>query len=52
MLAFYGTIFLVSMRIGNSMRDPYTSKEGVEFLVLTTPISLHAQDFPIEGVFN
>jgi hypothetical protein len=40
------------MRTGNSMRNPHTSKEGVEFFILTTPVGLHAQDFPIEGAFN
>jgi hypothetical protein len=52
MLALYGSILLVSVRTRNTMRNPYTSKEGIEFLVLTTLVGLHAQDLAIKGSIN
>jgi hypothetical protein len=52
MFVLNGTILLMFMRARDLVFDPNMSEECVEFLVLTTPVSLHREDFPIEGAPN
>jgi hypothetical protein len=46
------TILLVSVWARHVMSDANTLKEGIQALILPTPISLHGNDFPIQQAFN
>jgi hypothetical protein len=39
------------MRTGNMVRNPY-SAEGVEFLILHSPIGLNGENFVVKHTFN
>jgi hypothetical protein len=36
-------------RARNEMGNTYVIKEGIELLILSSPIRLHSNDFPIQG---
>jgi hypothetical protein len=40
--------FVDGVRAGNEMGNTYVIKEGIELLILSSPIYLHRNDFPIQ----
>jgi hypothetical protein len=48
MFSFCCTILLVSVRTRDMVSYPDFFKEGVKFLIFTTPIGLHGEDFPVK----
>jgi hypothetical protein len=52
MLALGRPILLVRVEAGQKMSDDNTIEEGAQFVVLTTPICLHSQQFVIKKTFN
>ena len=52
MLTLSRTILLVCMRARNMMGDTNFLKETIKFFILTTPISLHSDNFPIKLTLN
>jgi hypothetical protein len=48
MFALSRTILLVSMWARHKMRYAYRLKKGMEFLIFTSPVSLHSNDFLIK----
>jgi hypothetical protein len=52
MFSLGGAILLVCMRTRHMVCDANTLKEGVQFLILTTPIGLHGDDLFVKKAFN
>jgi hypothetical protein len=48
MLSLCRAILPVCMWTGDVMGDPNTLEEGIEFLVLATPIGLYVENFSIK----
>jgi hypothetical protein len=46
------TILLMGMRARDKMSDSNTIKEATQFLVFTSPIGQHGQDFTIKQTLN
>jgi hypothetical protein len=40
----------MGVRVGNEMRNVYAIKEGIELLILSSPIHLHSDNLPIQEV--
>jgi hypothetical protein len=38
----------MGVRVGNEMRNAYAIKEGIELLILSSPIHLHSDNLPIQ----
>jgi hypothetical protein len=52
MFVFSSSILLMCMRAGNMMSDSYLCEKRIEFLILTTPVSLHGDDLAIKETLN
>jgi hypothetical protein len=52
MLSLSGAILLMGIWVGNMVRDPNFLEEGIEFLILTTPIRLYSKNFFVKEMFN
>jgi hypothetical protein len=52
MFAFHGTILLVSMRARYMMGNAIFLEERMEFLIFTTPIGLHGDDYSAKFALN
>jgi hypothetical protein len=52
LLAFCGTILLMSVGARDLMRDTQLVEEGVETFILSTPVSLNNKNLPIKEAFN
>jgi hypothetical protein len=52
MFSFYEPILFMGIGTRNMMRDVGLLEEGVELLVLTTPVGLDSENFLIKQTFN
>jgi hypothetical protein len=50
MFTFCWAVLLMGVRVGNEMRNAYAIKEGIELLILSSPIHLHSDNLPIQEV--
>ena len=50
--AFSRTVLFMSMRAGHIMSDPNATKEGVEFFILPSLVTLDQNNFPIKVALN
>jgi hypothetical protein len=52
MLSLSRAILLMGIWTRNRVRDPNLLEEGIEFLILTTPIRLYNKNFLVKETFN